>query len=181
MSGLSAVTLAAGIVALLAGAAMIAKPQMMRSWMERFPRSIWPGRILAAIDLIWAAYALSLMHLGMFDAWKVHLWWLTPIAVFLCIKYLDELLSPRALGGFFLLLAGPVLYVTRWHESEWRVVMAAISYIWILTGLLFLLSPWWFRRIALVVCKTTGRLKAAGAVKAITGIALILLAVFVYT
>ena len=180
MTGLAVITLAVGLIALCAGAVLILKPDATRAALADFPRSVWPGRILAAVDLVWAAYALSLMHLGMFDAWKVHLFWLTPIAIFLCIKYLDELLSPRSLGGFLLLLAGPVLAVTRWHDSEWRVVMATVAYIWILAGLVLLLSPWWFRRVALIISKNNSGLIAAGVAKAAAGVALILLAILVY-
>jgi len=180
VSGLSIATLIIGALLLTCGILSLAAPAAVRRGLTAFPRSIWPGRILAAIVLPWAAIALSQMHLGMFDTWKVHLWWLTPLAIVLCIVYLDELLSVRALGGLLLLAAGPVLDAARWNPSNWRLVVTVIAYLWILFGLLFLLSPWWFRRIALFVSKKDVALRTGGAVRTLIGLGLIILALFVY-
>ncbi|HNX53799.1 MAG TPA: hypothetical protein PKI68_08650 [Pontiellaceae bacterium] len=181
MLELSTVAMIIGLLALTGGTVSVLAPAKIRAGVAAFPRSIWPGRILAAIDLVWAAYELAQMHLGMFDAWKVHLYWLTPAAIVLCVVYLDELLSPRALGGLLLLAAGPVLDIARWHSSNWRLVITVLAYLWILLGLVFLLSPWWFRRIALWV---TGRgdtaVRVTGAIKAAAGLGLIALALLVY-
>lgn len=181
MSELAVVTLLIGLLALAIGGISVAAPARVREGTARFPRSIWPGRIVVTIDLIWAAYNLTLMHLGMFDAWKVHLYWLTPVAIYLCINYLDELLSPRALGGLFLLCAGPVLAAARWHPSDWRLVVTVIAYLWILLGLTFLLSPWWFRRLMpWIVGSNDRQAQIIGGVKALLGLALIALALSVY-
>ena len=181
MSELSIVALLIGLLALTVGALSLLAPARIRAGVAAFPRSIWPGRILAAIDLVWAAYALSQMHLGMFDAWKVHLYWMVPAAIFLCVKYLDELLSRRALGGFFLLVAGPVLDVARWHPSEWRLVVTVIAYVWILLGLTFLLSPWWFRRLTPWIAGSNDRaVRITGLIKMLAGLGLIALALLVY-
>jgi len=181
MSELSIVALLIGLLALTVGGVSMLIPSRIRAGLAAFPRSIWPGRILATMDLIWAAYALSLMHLGMFDAWKVHLYWLVPVSIFVCIKYLDELLSPRALGGFFLLVAGPVLDIARWNPSEWRLVVTVIAYVWILLGLTFLLSPWWFRRLTPWIAGPNDRaVQISGAIKTLLGLGLIALALLVY-
>ncbi|MFA7256596.1 MAG: DUF2065 family protein [Kiritimatiellales bacterium] len=181
MSELSVVSLLIGLLALSVGLLSLLVPARVRAGLAAFPRSIWPGRILASIDLVWAAYELSRMHLGMFDAWKVHLYWLTPVAIYLCIKYLDELLSPRALGGLFLLAAGPVLAAARWHPSEWRLIITVLAYLWIALGLLFLLSPWWFRRLVPRIAGTNDTtVRISGAIKALAGLGLITLALLVY-
>lgn len=181
MSELSVVALLIGLLALAIGGISLAAPARVLAGTERFPRSVWPGRILAAIDLVWAAYELTRMHLGMFDAWKVHLVWLTPVSIYLCIKFMDDLLSPRALGGLFLLAAGPVLDIARWHPSDWRLVITVIAYLWIVLGLTLLLEPWWFRRLMPRIAGTTARqVRIGGTLKAIFGLALIALAIFVY-
>lgn len=180
MSELSIAAFLIGLLALTVGGLSLLIPARVRAGLDAFPRSIWPGRILAAVDLVWAAYELTQMHLGRFDAWKVHLWWLAPVAIVLCIVYLDELLSVRALGGLLLLAAGPVLNVARWHPSNLRLVVAVIAYLWITAGLVFLLSPWWFRRLVLVVTKNDTVLRIGGAVRTLIGLGLILLALLVY-
>jgi hypothetical protein len=181
MSELAIASLLIGLLALAIGLISLSAPAKVRSGLAAFPRSIWPGRILAAIDLAWAAYELSRMHLGMFDAWKIHLYWAVPVAVYLCVKYLDELLSPRALGGLFLLAAGPVLSAARWNPSDARLVIAVIAYFWIGLGLLFLLSPWWFRRLTPWIAGTNDKaVRFGGALKALIGFGLIVLALQVY-
>lgn len=181
MSELSVVAFLIGLLALTVGGVSLLMPARVLAGLDAFPRSIWPGRILAAVDLVWAAYELSRMHLGMFDGWKVNLYWMTPAAIFLCVKYLDELLSPRALGGLFLLAAGPVLDIARWHPSDWRLVVTVIAYLWILLGLLFLLSPWWFRRLVPRIAGTNdAAVRIGGALKTLLGLGLIALALFVY-
>jgi len=181
MSELSIVALLIGLLALTGGGISLLAPARIRAGATMFPRSVWPGRILAAVDLVWAAYELSLMHLGMFDAWKIHLYWLTPVAIFLCIKYLDELLSPRALGGMLLLAAGPALDIARWHPSPWRLVVTVLAYLWILLGLTFLLSPWWLRRIAVfITSRGDGAVRVIGALNALLGLGLMALALLVY-
>lgn len=181
MSELSITSLWIGLLALAIGVISLLKPSRVLVGTERFPRSVWPGRILAAIDLIWAAYNLTLMHLGMFDAWKVHLYWIVPVAIYLCVKYLDELLSPRALGGLFLLAAGPVLAAARWNPSDWRLVITVIAYLWILLGLTFLLEPWCFRRLMPRIVGTNNlTVRIGGGIKMLIGLGLIALARFVY-
>ncbi len=181
MSELSVVSLLIGLLMLTGGTVSLLAPARIRAGIAAFPRSVWPGRILAAIDLVWAAYELSKMHLGMFDAWKINLYWLTPAAIVLCIVYLDELLSPRAFGGLLLLIAGPVLDVARWHPSDWRLVVTVIAYLWILLGLIFLLSPWWFRRISIWVTGSGDTaVRISGAIKAAAGLGLIVLGLLVY-
>jgi hypothetical protein len=181
MSELSIVALLIGLLALAIGGISLAAPARVLAGTERFPRSIWPGRILTAVDLVWAAYNLTLMHLGMFDAWKIHLVWLVPVAIFLCVKYMDDLLSPRALGGLFLLAAGPVLSAARWNPSDWRLVITVIAYLWIVLGLTFLLEPWWFRRLMpRIVGSSDKQVRFGAALKALLGLGLIALALFVY-
>jgi len=179
MSGTAAIAWILGTFAIGGGLVAAGAPEMVRRWMERYPRSVWPGRILAAIDMVWAAYAINQMHLGGFDSWKVHLYWLAPVCIALVVLYLDELLSVRALGGLLLLAAGPVLNIIRWHPSNWRLILTVIAYLWIGFGLLWLLEPWWFRRMALRM-QSPKLIRGGGVFKVLFGIGLIVLALLVY-
>ncbi len=152
---------------------------MVRRGMGNYPRSVWPGRILLAIDMVWAAYAVTLMHLGGFDAWKMYLYWLAPVLIVVGCLYLDELLSVRALGGLLLLAAGPLLNVARWHPSAWRLVITLMAYLWIVAGLFFVLEPWWFRRMARRM-QSLQLIRFGGVFKVLFGAGLIALALLVY-
>ena len=179
MSTLAVIAWILGTFAIGGGLVVFGVPKMVRRGMDDYPRSVWPGRILLAVDMVWAAYAVNQMHLGGFDVWKVHLYWLAPVLTVIGCLYLDELLSVRALGGLLLLAAGPILNAARWHPSLWRLVVTLIAYLWIGVGLLFLLEPWWFRRIASRVQSVTA-LRAGGLAKALIGLGLIVLAWLVY-
>lgn len=179
MVELHLITAAIGLAAFAGGSVAVLAPGRMRSALESFPRSVWPGRVLAALALSWAAWEVSQMHLGRFDAWKPHLLWLTPVAIVLCSLYVDELLAPRALGGLLLLLSRPLLDAVRWHPSDLRLVMSVLGYLWIAAGLVLLLAPWWFRRIARVVARDDCTIRRTGLCKAAAGIALLVLSFFI--
>ena len=179
MSPLAITASIIGLLALIiAGYAYLYPTQVLKK-LSNYPRSIWPGRIFVTIDLIWAAYAVTTLHLGGVDAYKIHLIWVTPLCIYMAMRYMDDLLSVRALGGFLLLVAGPILGIMRWHPSLWRLVVAVLCYAWIIVGLFLLMEPWWFRRIAQLI-KTENGLKIAAIAKGAVGLALIVLGIFVY-
>lgn len=179
MSGIAVIAWILGTFAIGIGLLTAGAPALVRRGAANFPRSVWPGRILLAVDMVWAAYQVSLMHLGGADALKVHLYWIAPVCIVVGSLYLDELLSVRALGGLLLLAAGPMLNAARWHPSAWRFVITVMAYLWIAAGLLFLLSPWWFRRITQRFNSDLA-LRAGGIFKALIGVGLIVLALMVY-
>jgi hypothetical protein len=179
MSALAVIAWILGTFAIGGGLLAAGAPAMVRRGMEKYPRSVWPGRVLLAIDMVWAAYAINQMHLGGADALKVHLYWLAPVLIVIGCLYLDEMLSVRALGGLLLLAAGPMLNIIRWNPSAWRYVITVLAYLWIGIGLLWLMEPWWFRRMAERVQSPTV-IRAAGVLKVLAGIVLIVLALLVY-
>ena len=180
MSQLAIWALILGMLKLGGGIVAIARPKYIWDMLERFPRSVWPGRVLSTIDLVWAALLVNAMPLGGFEHWKVALYVLCPLAVIAVPLYLDELLSPRALGGFYLLLAAPILNAGRWHQSNLSVIMAAIAYLMIIWGMVLVLMPYQFNRLIRLMSGRESLKKALSWVSAVIGIALICLGVFVY-
>jgi hypothetical protein len=180
MSTLAVAAWIMGTLAVGVGLFSACAPSLVRQGIQEFPRSVWPGRVLLAIDMVWAAYAVTTLHLGTFDPWKAHLYWLAPICIILGSLYLDELLSVRALGGLLLLVVGPILSAVRVNPSDWRLVVSVIAYAWILVGLVFLLEPWWFRRLCTQFIEKDGLIRAGGLFKAAIGFGLIALAFWVY-
>jgi len=180
MSTLAITAWILGTLAVGVGLFSASSPALVRQGLRDFPRSTWPGRILLAVDVVWAAFAVTTLHLGMFDAWKVHLFWLAPVCIVLGCRYLDELLSVRALGGLLLLAACPILNAARWNPSNWRLVVTCITYAWIFVGLVFVLEPWWFRRLTTPMIRSDLTIRIGGLFKAAVGFGLIALAFWVY-
>jgi len=180
MSPLAVVSWILGTLAVGVGLFSACSPAWVRQGLRDFPRSVWPGRILLAVDVVWAAYAVTTLHLGGFDALKIHLYWLAPVCIVLGCVYLDELLSVRALGGLLLLAACPILNAARWNPSDWRLIVTVMVYLWILVGLIFVLEPWWFRRLTTPMLKSDLLIRIGGLFKAAVGFGLIALAFWVY-
>ena len=180
MSALAITAWILGTLAVGVGLFAACMPAWVRQGVRDFPRSVWPGRVLLAVDLVWAAYAVTTLHLGGLDILKVHLYWLAPVCVVLGSRSLDELLSVRALGGLLLLAAGPVLNAARWNPSTWRLVVTVMAYLWILVGLTFVLEPWWFRRLTKPMIRSDLTIRIGGLFKAAVGVGLIALAFWVY-
>ena len=118
--------------------------------------------------------------MGFLDAYKQYIYILAPVVFIATVVYMKELLAPRALGGFLLLIAVPILQQARWHESAWRLVVVVLVYLWIIYGLLLLLSPWWFRKTYQPFFSNEALFKVTAYGKAAFGLALLLLGIFVY-
>jgi uncharacterized membrane protein YhaH (DUF805 family) len=56
--------------------------------------------------------------------------------------FLQDFLAVRGLAVVMLLLAKLMLDTQRWHDSEWRLVIAVWAYVMIVVGVWFTISPW---------------------------------------
>jgi uncharacterized protein YjeT (DUF2065 family) len=181
---------------------MVVRPEQFRQMLNAFPRSIWPGRILAAIDMIWvitvlhnadfggfnwikgllvkALPALDALPLGIFNFLKDPVVLAGIAAYFLIIKYLDELLAPRALGGLMLLIANPILNAARWLDTPWRLVVVVVAYIIVIKGILLVLSPFKLRKYGEKLLNNDQKCRLFGQIGLIFAVFLCFLGIFAY-
>lgn len=124
---------------------LMAKPEQLAAACRAFPRNTLAGVALAVLTLLWASYLVSQMTLGELGKYKQLLYLLTPLSIFLVVRYLDELLAARAFGGLLLLLPTVMTDSARWHPSAWRLVIVCIAYAWVIAGMWIVLSPFKFR------------------------------------
>lgn len=174
---------AAWIIAILAFAQalpLLLAPAASRAGLLAFPRHQATAWILTAVDLMWVTWILLHGNLGPFDAVKPALYLIAPACFFLLINFLDELLAPRALGGLLLLAANPVLNAARWHDSDWRFVPIVLAYVWVVAGMLLVLSPYLFRRWALPWTAGDCRIRLAGTALLLLALLLGVLAFMVF-
>ena len=174
-------------IAIILGALMLAggllgvlRPQWVRRFIEQFPRSTKPAWFFTALCCWLGAKEALGMNMGFLDVYKQYIYLIAPVVFVASVVYMKELLAPRALGGFLLLIAVPILQIARWHESPLRLVVVVLVYLWIICGLMLLLSPWWFRKVCQPVAENEARLKAASIAKASVGIVLLLLGLLIY-
>ena len=156
MTDLAKIAIGLGGLLILLSLPLLLLPQWAAARLREFPRSVWPGRVLAAIGVAWASYEVMIMPLGWFDSnavilgqlvpYKWSLYIAGPVLYFLIIRFMDELLAPRALGGLLLLVGSPVLEAIRWHSSKLRLVVVLLVYLWVIAGMILMLSPFRFRK-----------------------------------
>ena len=103
-----------------------------------------------------------------------------PLLFFLVVIFLDELLAPRALGGLLLLVASPVMSAARWHDSALSVIMTLLAYVWVITGMVLIVSPFRFRRMAEYWTHNRTRFRMGNLAGLVAGILLIVLGIAVY-
>ena len=133
-------------VFLLGGLPMLLAPADAQRALAAFPRSRAAAWILTAIDLAWVVFIMSHAELGLFNILKPYLP-IVGIGVFAAIVWgLDELLAVRALGGLLLLLGDPILDAVRWTGGAWPIAAAILAYILVITGAVWVLWPWSFRK-----------------------------------
>lgn len=162
-----------GGLGLVAGAAGLRFPSALRTGLLAFPRSKWPGWILTAICLFWISWVMSHAALGRFEPLKPLIPVFAVLAFGAIVWLLDELLSPRALGGLLLLVANPLLNGVRWADSAWRFVPALIAYAWVVAGCALMLHPWLFRKLAERWLRSDRAVRLAGWGKALAGAVLL--------
>jgi uncharacterized protein YjeT (DUF2065 family) len=161
-------------------AAFLAAPERFKRWALAFPRSQTWAWVLTALDLLWAAWIVLRAPLGRFEHLKPAIYVAMPVAFFLVVFFMDELLAPRAAGGLLLLLANPILNAARWHPSPWRLVVTVLCYVWVIAGMVFVLSPYRFRYMVEWATKTPERMRLLGVARLLFGLALLLLGWRVY-
>ena len=169
-----------GVVVALIHLPALLFPGFFRRAAVAFPRNDWSGWILTAVSLTWATVIVLNAPLGRFEAFKPALYVVAPVTFLLMVFLLDDLLAPRALGGFLLLVANPILNVTRWHDSPLRLVVTTVTYLFIIAGMTLVLSPYRFRQFMGLWVQNPGSCRVGGALMVLLGGVLVLLGVGVY-
>ncbi len=170
---LGALTTAGGLIGIF-------RPELIKRFVRLFPRSVVPAWVLAALCCWLGAREAYGMNMGFLDAYKKYIFFIAPGVFVASLVYMKELLAPRALGGFLLLIAVPILQIARWHESGLRLVVVVAVYLWIIYGIVLLMSPWYFRKIHNPFMGNESLFKATALGKTTFGIVLLLLGIFVY-
>jgi hypothetical protein len=177
---LQAISILLGVLALIGGMIGIFRPELIRRFAELFPRSVIPAWVLTALCCWLGAKEALAMNMGFLDAYKGYIYLIAPAVFISSVTFMRELLAPRALGGFLLLIAVPVIRTAALSGKPLFQVVVVLAYIWIIYGLILLLSPWWFRKFYTPFMGDKGLFRAAAMTKATIGIVLILLGIFVY-
>lgn len=149
------------------GGCMLVMPAVAAKAFAAFPRHKGAGTALTVVALIWSALMINQMTLGELSKYKSLLYVLTPLTFFLIMRYLEELLAPRALGGLFMLIPTVMTDSARWHPSAWRLVVVVVAYLMVIAGIWLMLSPYKFRVWTNSLMKFPARARLGGLVSLI--------------
>ncbi len=169
-----------GVLATAGGLVGIIKPDLIKRFSELFPRSVIPAWILTALCCWLGAKEALGMNMGFLDAYKKFIYLLSPVVFIVSVVYMKELLAPRALGGFLLLIAVPIVRTASMSGSPLFQILVAVVYIWVIYGIVLLMSPWYFRKCYAPFVEKEGLFQVAAYTKTAMGILFIALGLFVY-
>lgn len=123
------------------------KPSAFAAAARKFPRSPTWGFLLMGLGTVWFLWNVSNESISDFAAYKnLMLLGFGAVGVLTCI-FVKDFLAVRGLAVVLLLLAKLMLDTARWHDSQWRLVISTLAYVWIFAGMWFTISPWRLRDI----------------------------------
>lgn len=118
----------------------------INAWLAAFPRNVWTGRVLAAVDIALIAQLLLSEGFSWVDAHRPLVFIAAPAAFVIIVIFMDELLSVRALGGLFLLIPFWILKAAFMHPSTSKLLMTSFAYLLVAVGMVLVWSPYLFRK-----------------------------------
>lgn len=173
------IALVIGVLYLVFAGLMFVKRDLVKQGLAAFPRHAILGKVLAFIAVAWFGYLIFEMNFGRFERARPAVYIGLPYFYWCLIRYLDELLSVRALGGILILGAAPLLDAIRWHESSWRLAITIFIYVMIVKGMVFVAAPYRFRHGVEWMFKTAGRQKICAGLAGALGVLFVVLGVAV--
>jgi hypothetical protein len=142
---LSALATALGLVMLLPNLYGIWKPAAFAAAARKFPRYTPVGYVLMLAATAWFLYNLSQESVSDFLSFKPALYTLfAGVGVGACI-FVQDFLPVRGLAVLLLLVAKLMVDTARWVDTEWRLVIVTLAYVWVVAGMWFTISPWRLR------------------------------------
>jgi hypothetical protein len=142
---LSTLAVGIGLFYAAAHAFALARPKQFAQAARKFPRSEAWGYALMTLGTVWFLSNLAQETIADFAPYKnLMLLGFGAVGLLTCI-FVRDFLAVRGLALVLLLLAKLTLDTARWHDSQWRLVLATWAYVWIIAGMWFTISPWRLR------------------------------------
>lgn len=162
---LSTLAIALGLLSSLPQIYGLLKPEAFAAAARRFPRSEPWGYFLMGLGTFWFLRNLNAETISDFAAYKTTmLVAFGAIGVGVCV-FVKDFLAVRGLAVVLLLLAKLMLDTARWHDSQWRLVIAVWAYLMILAGMWFTISPWRLRDMIYWSTADARRIRAGSAAR----------------
>jgi hypothetical protein len=136
--------------------------------------------VLTLMATAWFLYYVNLETVADFAHMKPFLYLLFgAVGVGACI-YVRDYLAVRGLAVILLLCAKLMVDTARMVETDWRLVIVTLAYLWVFAGMWFTISPWRLRDIILWATATEQRTRFLSGVRLGFGIFLVVLGMTVF-
>ena len=169
-----------GIVSAAANGYVFLNPGIAQKLAPRFPRNLPLGYVLMGLATVWFLYNLNLEQTDDFLALKKPMMiGFGAVGIMTCI-YVTDFLPVRGLAISLMLLAKYVLDLSRWADTQWRLMFSVWAYVMILAGMWWTISPWRLRDLINWAVADLQRLKLFAGIKAGFGLLLIILGLTVF-
>lgn len=113
--------------------------------MRSIPRSRAWGTVLLILISLWLVAFVQTADLGEFSPMRNMVTLGTLVGAFLLWKFVPDFLSSRCIGFLLLLAAHPLLQTTFLQSGFLHFALAALAYIWAITGLFLVGMPYLHR------------------------------------
>jgi hypothetical protein len=166
-----------GLWLIASHAIALAKPDLVKPWLKRFPRNEKIGIVLVIIAFAWTFVIWSCMDLGEF--FKIE----KPVQMILVagcvgvIVYVKEFLAVRSLGFLMILAAAPILDSAFLKEPQTRLLIVALAYAIALKGMFWVGMPYLMRDQINWVLAKDNRYKIGAIGGAVYGLVVLICAV----
>ncbi|MEY2407364.1 MAG: hypothetical protein QOF48_34 [Verrucomicrobiota bacterium] len=144
---LSTLSAALGMMFVVPSAWGLIKPASFAAAMRKFPRYTPLGLLLTILATAWFLFYVSLETNQDFVNFKPFLYAaFGAVGVGTCI-FVRDFLPVRGLAVLLLLAAKVMCDSAHLVESDWRLVIVTLAYLWVFAGMWFTISPWRLRDI----------------------------------
>ena len=165
-----------GLLYALPSAWGLMNPAAFAAAMRKFPRYTPLGFLLTLAATGWFLYYVSLETNQDFVNLKTALYvGFGAVGVGACI-FVRDFLPVRGLAVLLLLFAKLMCDSARMVESDWRLVIVTLAYVWVLAGMWFTISPWRLRDLILWSTASEARTRATCGLRLAFGLFVVVLA-----
>lgn len=155
-------------------------PAKFRESVRKFPRSKPCGYVLMAVGTAWFVWNLYNESISDFAAYKpLMLAGFTLLGLLTCI-FVSDFLAVRGLAIVLMLLAKLTLDTARWADTEWRLVLVVLAYLWVVAGIWFTVSPWRLRDLLHWATASEKRVRIGSGFRLAVGLFIALLGLMVF-
>lgn len=155
-------------------------PEKTSRVIKRFPRNYPVGVVLTLAAGIWFCWLTATTDLGEMSGMRNTLVVAWAAGAILLVIFVPTFLAVRGLAFLLLLGTEVILCAAFLVDSESRLVMTVLAYVWAITGMVLVASPYYLRDVLDFVLKTPQRCRLFSVVGVAFGAVILALGLFVY-